>query len=660
MKIQNITAKSKNVMANYNSHSFLPDWRLFFLRILCVILFIFLSKVLFADDLAVKQRRQHTYVDAKNLSELYTKLKKTEGSDQIIIKKSIAKLLGEYNWEIDKGNNYILTNILKIDSLFKINDNQQNSNFVEDSLKVLSISPSKELFSGNFSALVINTASKLIDKRAKEELMYYAIDDIFKIAKDTNSHICQIFNHLLPRTRKLVQILKQGGNYYYSDLILVRQTMEIDLRDLPGNFYKIVPRKQPEIRDGLYLSGRVYSAVVNGERLTDWINELGESDAIWQSCESKKVSHILQLLANAFTTPLELETKNFWLSEKEVADLDPSTFKTNLTQQFFYGLLIQQFGSQCELAFLKTEIKSNTNLRDFLEKVYKLKGLGQNMNILYDSINKPHQSNSNWYKTHVNQFLDVIGDLNSNAKDIFNDQVIPASILKYSNSIADISSYIDQKKYPESISMALNLLITNSEMSPAEFRKIYFFVQLANTKDEKGLEDFIGSFAPIGSSSLKRNAKFNLSINGYAGVNGGYEQILNSTQGEKKSGYFGVSAPIGLSLSFCPSDIGSWSGFISVIDLGSLVNARFKGDSTNYSNLRFDQFFSPGVGIGYNFKGTPLTIMANGNWLFNLRDIQYQNGVAIVTETKRNVFRASLSILIDIPFFTLSNKPPNK
>jgi hypothetical protein len=164
--------------------------------------------------------------------------------------------------------------------------------------------------------------------------------------------------------------------------------------------------------------------------------------------------------------------------------------------------------------------------------------------------------------------------------------------------------------------------------------------------------------APIGSSSLKRNASCNLSLNGYVGINFGNEWIRNSTTGtNNNSTYFGVTAPIGLTLSFLPSDCGTWSATLHLIDLGSLVNARLKGDSTNYSNLRFDQFFSPGIGIGYNFKGTPVTVMANGNWLFNLRDIQYKDSKAIITETNKNVFRMNLSILIDIPFVTLFNKP---
>jgi hypothetical protein len=457
-----------------------------------------------------------------------------------------------------------------------------------------------------------------------------------------------------------VVVLRNSGLYYYSDFSLLKQTIEMDYKDIPGNINQCIPDISANyaMKDGVFAAGQAYLAARNGVRVTDFINELGESDEIWRTNGGQSISHLLQLFSNAFTSPEG--SVHVWLTGQELKDLDPKQFNYNLIQQFFYGLLLQQFMAQKELKDLVATLKSDKACQEFIRRIYNFIDLGQRINVLSVSIHDTAKEPT-FEKTirTTKQALDLLKEVNDIASALFNSRFLPPNVFLNANSVIEIANYVEQKKYVEAGSIVINYILVKKQLKPDELRKINFFLQLANIKDEKSFENFMISYAaPIGSSSLKRNASCNLSLNGYVGINFGNEWIRNSTTGtNNNSTYFGVTAPIGLTLSFLPSDCGTWSATLHLIDLGSLVNARLKGDSTNYSNLRFDQFFSPGIGIGYNFKGTPVTVMANGNWLFNLRDIQYKDSKAIITETNKNVFRMNLSILIDIPFITLFNKP---
>ncbi len=135
-------------------------------------------------------------------------------------------------------------------------------------------------------------------------------------------------------------------------------------------------------------------------------------------------------------------------------------------------------------------------------------------------------------------------------------------------------------------------------------------------------------------------------------MTGGAESVIGS-QVELASPNIGLAAPIGLSCTFDRR----WTVFGSLIDLGTLVNQRLNNDNTSYSNLKFQHFFAPGLGLYYNIpKLSPITIGIHTNYIPSLKSIQYSNGTANVIESDRNVIRTNLSILIDIPFFTIHNE----
>lgn len=182
-------------------------------------------------------------------------------------------------------------------------------------------------------------------------------------------------------------------------------------------------------------------------------------------------------------------------------------------------------------------------------------------------------------------------------------------------------------------------------------RSLIFMVQLAETKDDKDMEQLLEAYAlPIGGSSIKRNSNFNVSLNGYVGLTAGNEIAYGSENQAKTN--IGLAAPIGVSINFNKK----LTVFASIIDLGTLVNVRLNNDTTFFSNLKFEHFLAPGIGLYYNFKKSPITLGAHYNYIPNLRTIKIGNGEAAIAEKNISVSRFNVSLLVDIPFFTLYNK----
>jgi hypothetical protein len=181
-----------------------------------------------------------------------------------------------------------------------------------------------------------------------------------------------------------------------------------------------------------------------------------------------------------------------------------------------------------------------------------------------------------------------------------------------------------------------------------------FLSDLSSVKNEDDVKNLLEAYAlPIGSASIKRDSKFNVSINGYVGFTFGHETINNSAKPlhinkkEQLINNYGLTAPIGISVT----GWGFLTGFVSFIDLGSLVNARLFNDSIVNANLKFEHFLAPGVSIILNCPKLPISFAVSNYYIHNLKKFTLQNGNEI------SVTRLNFSILVDIPLFTLHNKP---
>lgn len=162
---------------------------------------------------------------------------------------------------------------------------------------------------------------------------------------------------------------------------------------------------------------------------------------------------------------------------------------------------------------------------------------------------------------------------------------------------------------------------------------------------------------PAGSSSIKKNSEWNISLNAFiGGYYAGYTNDIDKIDGSNSK--IGLTAPVGIAFSKGlghfknGSAIGSLSAYLTLIDVGGIAGYRLSNDSTALEQkITLDNIFTPGgflvYGIGLSFlEYVPLSIgygWQYGSKLF----FKKQTGTLAVSDKSR--FRSNWFIAIDIP-----------
>lgn len=178
----------------------------------------------------------------------------------------------------------------------------------------------------------------------------------------------------------------------------------------------------------------------------------------------------------------------------------------------------------------------------------------------------------------------------------------------------------------------------------------------AETEDDikKALENAI---LPVGSSLIKKHAVFNISVQSYLGARANmFMESANTDNAWNKA--WGVTAPIGVAFSLggrgnCfKKHPPSTSLFISVFDIGAIVDYKLTTDDKQDYQIKLGQIISPGGYVVWGFPwGVPVSIGIGGQYGPGI--FKTDNGIQEVTPGwKLNVFLA-----VDIPFFNVYNNP---
>jgi hypothetical protein len=203
-----------------------------------------------------------------------------------------------------------------------------------------------------------------------------------------------------------------------------------------------------------------------------------------------------------------------------------------------------------------------------------------------------------------------------------------------------------------------------------------FMSSVVKANDSKEVEKVIQNFAlPTGSSRIKRKSAFNVSLNAYPGIYGGYESIkgvdpqwhLHSF----KLNSFGVTAPIGCAIStgqnkflgFIGKREWSYSLFISAVDLGAVASFRFQNDTVaSVPTIQLEDIISPGAFLSIGLPKCPLSLNMGVQIGPNLRKITSSEGNPELTNDYSNstYLRYSVSLCVDIPILNLVNKTDRK
>ena len=615
--------------------------------------------------------KQPTYLDALRLEQINEKNKTANHEKSLELNKEFYNILKRYG--IDSSS--IEGNPFLMDYKFKVQGEDTSSWQVEMQPSLLpdlsadtekpadKIIPSNSV-PMNWEAAAINGIANFMAGRFKQEVLHMGIHQMFKRITERDS---TLLSDLFPKTfAQIIALRSQGTDAYYTaDLLYLRELVNIDMENMPTNLVlnidEIFPKLklQPDLKDGLLLTSDLVKYAEMGVPVDQLLTYA--SSALYSSDSSlvSQMVNISDLLSQAYK---DTEASGrIWVNPLLTLPHTGDPRSKDISK-IFYGLLYSQLLDlkQFEDAFEKITREAG-NIEAAHQRISKIiQSISITVNKLEMLANLIKENN--YEIQNVSQAMSVIDELigvvqsTSASMNLFDVNTAKFdSVVQLSHEFISFTESLIAKNYRSAIPKLVLILDTFTDDHVEMSRILGFIGGLGEINNDQDMEKLLQAYAlPIGSASIKRSSSFNLSVNSYVGFTGGIERAFALNSGYQDKGNVGLTAPIGISMTFAN---GHLTLFASIIDLGSVVNQRLNNDTTSYVDLRFEQFFSPGGALLYNFKNTPISLGAGVSYVPNLRTIKYSDGTATIGESGLNVVRINASLLIDIPFFTIYNRP---
>lgn len=222
-----------------------------------------------------------------------------------------------------------------------------------------------------------------------------------------------------------------------------------------------------------------------------------------------------------------------------------------------------------------------------------------------------------------------------------------------------------------------------------------FMANLVQSDSAEEISAVIQSAAlPVGSYSIKRASRYNVSLNAYLGASysGG---IFDEVPDKIETNPIGIWAPVGIagSIGLGKSDKGgSVSIFLSIIDVGAFVNYNLTKSSIDtlaimdasdpnnggsriigyepeeFPDIKLEDIFSPGIHLIYGIPRWPLSIGIGRQRRPELHQIEVietildANGVVVQEPTfvqtiQANTWSWQVTLTVDLPLINLYSRP---
>lgn len=580
---------------------------------------------------------QNTYVDAVKLGELYQQAQ-TKNVDDREINDAVQAIIDKYKSTPDffKRNpfipHYYYTVKEHADFLIK---GQKSNNIKNKPDAVAESKTTKQpAFGTNWQSAVITGTSDFMAERFSAEVMRMGLDKAFKDLS-TNQFTIKYF----PKTIAFIHKLTENKTVYSADITILKQIIVTEIKTLPK---VIIDNKTfPSIQDELSIGYTLVKGIEDGNNILmiiESISELKLSDT-----KLSDAIKTMNFFSNAFLNTTS--QTQLWINPVQIEYSNGNN--DQIVARYFYGLLYEQL---IQSTIFKPKIQQ-LNAEQFVTEIQNLGTFVTHLNHAYTTI-----KNKNLVIEKPEDIIVYAKGLISGIKTFASSNALKSYVVINTAKLENIEEYINivepflEEDYQRGVLLIIVKLSENEKLD--DLRSLNFLVEVSKIEEAEDMKNLLEAYAlPIGSSSIKRNSSFNVSLNGYVGFTGGAEKAYGEVEDQTKTN-IGLTAPIGIAITVDKN----WTLFGSVIDLGSIVNVRLNNNTTQFDNLRFEHFLAPGVGLYYNFTNYPLTLGFHYNYIPNLRNIEYTVDGVAVTETNVSVSRLNFSILIDIPLFTLFHK----
>jgi tetratricopeptide (TPR) repeat protein len=559
-------------------------------------------------------------------------------------------------------------------------------------------------------------AAKFLIQRGKEELAITFFSK-FKDILNSNPDLKVLF----PNTVDLLNAIDQQIYNYSVYLQNLREAFKKDIaalpKDLPGivninhDFFVQYPDLRSELLGACYIAGELENHTHPGDILANFPDSLLNTFSTVNPSQSyfKGAIQTLQLLSASVKDTVSTDSANYWVGIGKIRGLvgDQQTFN------LFLGLLYQKasndYGGITYDAthsfnmFLATVARDQTNINTYKQFIL---GLGSRL----DQLNKMIGDNktvadsvaiakyANYLKATVGflQYCTSVSDLPY--KTAAGTTTIGKTLnydfhLKFqpyfdiADHVADIVTNITGKNYSAAINdvifvyntvtvipqqtaaaaaiaaaapqpgtqaannarttqnPAVTAAATSTNNLSVFAKYATFMAAIATANNSDDVEAAIEAAAlPPGSYSVKQKSRFNISLNGYVG----YGWDVHAGQG--------ITAPIGFSATLgtkhpygVPVTV-----FVGIIDVGAVVAYRSNDTTTNSlkQQITLESIIAPSAQVFVEVPKWPVAIGAG--WRMSPK-LSYSKDSGFITVPSKSAF--NISILIDIPIFTLHNVP---
>ena len=528
--------------------------------------------------------------------------------------------------------------------------------------------------------------SQFMIERAKEELNVVFFEK-FKgfLEKEENKEIKLIF----PTTIETVSGLLA---YQYPQMLPVLQAaFQKDMCNLPNgvinllvepdNFKEIEKYPQLLIVINLFNILNQMTNIAPPELLNSLpnvaffengeVNEITEIQNVYTTLKiTKEISYSLRIDSS-------LKDNEFYWVKSE--DFYQRILNDKITFKIYLGLLYQRIkdlklndkpiGEYIQAKNIKNETYW---YRNFMTKVIsqfeEINTTSKNIKVIISENGKPSLDE---YYTYVSSSIGLMDfglevfkhyDLN------FETGARYISIVKNGN---ELYCNIYKQNYSLAMNYALTLLdtlnnITSNKLINTDLMKgLYtygrFIGNMSSAQSPEDIKNAISAIAlPSGSSSIKKYSKFNVDIGSYLGIayNFSIKDWKNSTS-KTWNNPFSVTAPVGFNFSSSTKRNVSYSAFISIIDIGAIVDYQLTDTAKgNFEQkILLENILSPGIYFIRGFKNVPISFAIGAQFGPGLISLKNADKSKTLKEPK---LRVNLTLTVDLPIINIYNTPRYK
>lgn len=527
----------------------------------------------------------------------------------------------------------------------------------------------------NFTTKIIDGTASLIAGKIKRELSISFYEKMTsKLQKEYdynfNGHPIKIsFQELFPNAATLINTKQTFEVPAFGTTWIA--AFKTDLNQLPFSLMSIFENDPNFMKDDL---GR-YAAMI-----FDGLDEIYTGNNVYSTIEklSTKYEAIENHNLDYQINLLYLIAKNSQNTSNEANKSSKTSAHTILnskSKRYFVGLFYQD-GLQIGLQQNNRFVINDENYIKYYELIKDVQFSLNKLNALTEETGKTATSENQNFTKYANHFTEILHSLfefdfnltkkqtNENPNATFFNSDYAQKYVPVSKSLVNFYISLSQENYGSSVLASINFLnyLSNDKNNFKVIRDLTFYgsfladMVVASKDKNANLGEIIERYAmPVTSYRVKRYYKSSVELSAYPGINFGYE-FSNS-----KSPIFGISAPIGFSFSWRSKKTDdiyapSHTLFVSAIDIGAPVSYRLLDDAANGlpENIKWEQVFSPGLYYLYGFKNTPLSLSFGIQYTPLLRKIEAESIVK-----NENVFKAGISLVVDLPLFSLYKNSKN-